>query len=106
MKRIIRSVFVSLSAITLILTLSAPIISSNMQGYYKELISEMPENTQVLLEKKACLGNFRWNQAFYNNIFNLSFLFFNFRADYMDQKKIIAIAVKCDKTRWLQKTIY
>ena len=51
MKRIIRSVFVSLSAITLILTLSAPIISSNMQGYYKELISEMPENTQVLLEK-------------------------------------------------------
>ena len=51
MKRIIRSVFVSLSAITLILTLSAPIISSNMQGYYKDLISEMPENTQVLLEK-------------------------------------------------------
>ena len=52
MKRIIRSVLGSLSAITLILTLSAPIISSNMQGYYKDLISEMPENTKVLLEKR------------------------------------------------------
>lgn len=51
MKRIIRSVFASLSAITLILTLSAPIVSSHMQDYYKGFIDTMPENTQVLLEK-------------------------------------------------------
>ena len=64
MKRIIRSVFVSLSAITLILTLSAPIISSNMQGYYKDLISEMPENTQVLLEKKHAWATFGETKLF------------------------------------------
>ena len=64
MKRIIRSVFVSLSAITLILTLSAPIISSNMQGYYKELINEMPENTQVLLEKKQIWATFGETKLF------------------------------------------
>ena len=64
MKRIIRSVFGSLSAIALILTLSAPIISSNMQGYYKGLISEMPENTQVLLEKKQIWATFGETKLF------------------------------------------
>ena len=73
MKRILRSVFGSLSAITLILTLSAPIISSNMQGYYKELISEMPENTQVLLEKKHAWATFG-ETKFFITIF-LIFLF-------------------------------
>ena len=64
MKRIIRSIFVSLSAIALILTLSAPIIGSNMQGYYKGLISEIPENTQALLEKKQAWAAFGETKLF------------------------------------------
>ena len=64
MKRIIRSVFASLSAITLILALSAPIISSIMQGHYKEMISQMPENTQVLLEKKQVWATFGETKLF------------------------------------------
>ena len=64
MKKIMRSVFASLSAITLILALSAPIISSNIQGYYKGLISEMPENTQVLLEKKQIWATFGETKLF------------------------------------------
>ena len=75
MKKIIRSVFVSLSAITLILTLSAPIISSNMQGYYKELISEIPENTQVLLEKKQAWANFGETKLFITIFLILLFCF-------------------------------
>ena len=64
MKRIIRSILVSLSVITLILTLSAPIISSNMQGYYKGLISEIPESTHVLLEKKQAWATFGETKLF------------------------------------------
>jgi hypothetical protein len=73
MTRIIRKVLVSLSAITLILTLSAPITSNNMQGYYKELISEMPENTQVLLEKKQF-----WATLGETKLFLILFLIFLF----------------------------
>ena len=64
MKRIIRSILGSLSVITLILTLSAPIISSNMQGYYKGLISEIPESTHVLLEKKQAWATFGETKLF------------------------------------------
>ncbi len=71
MKRIIRRVFLSLSAAAFLLTLSAPIISSRMQGYYKGLIDTMPENTQVLLEKKQT-----WAAFGETKIFITSFLIF------------------------------
>ncbi len=52
MKKIARCILGSLCVISLFFTLTAPIISSYMQGYYKGLISTSPENTQALLEKK------------------------------------------------------
>ena len=76
MKKIMRSVFASLSAITLILALSAPIISSNIQGYYKGLISEMPENTQVLLEKKQIWATFGETKLFITIFLIFLFCFF------------------------------
>ena len=64
MKRIIRSIFISLSAVAFVLTLSAPIISSHMQGYYKRLIDDMPNNTPVLLEKKQDWATFGETKIF------------------------------------------
>ena len=52
MKKIIRTILLSLCSMFLLLTLIAPIASSYMQGYYKSLIDTMPENTQALLDKK------------------------------------------------------
>jgi len=71
MKKIIRRIFVSLSAVSLALTLSVPIISSHMQSYYKGLIGT--ENTQVWLEKKRM-----WATLGETEIFAILFLIFLF----------------------------
>ena len=73
MKRIARLVFISLSSVFLFLTLTIPIISSHMQGYYKGLIDTMPENTQVLIEKKQT-----WVAIGETKIFLIIFLIFLF----------------------------
>lgn len=73
MKRIARLVFISLSSVFLFLTLTIPIISSRMQGYYKGLIDTMPENTQVLIEKKQT-----WVAIGETKIFLIIFLIFLF----------------------------
>ena len=73
MKRIARLVFISLSSVFLFLTLTIPIIISHMQGYYKGLIDTMPENTQVLIEKKQT-----WVAIGETKIFLIIFLIFLF----------------------------
>lgn len=73
MKKIIRTIFVSLCSISLLLTLIAPITSSYMQAYYKGLIDAMPENAQALLDNKQI-----WATIGETKIFVILLLFFLF----------------------------
>ena len=73
MKKTVRFIFASLSAVFLFLTLTAPVISSFMQGYYKGSIDVISENTQVLIEKKQF-----WTAIGETKIFLIIFLIFLF----------------------------
>ena len=75
MKKIIRRILVFLSSASLALTLSMPIISSHMQGYYKGLIDTMPDNTQALLEKKQDWATFGETKIFITIFLIFLFLF-------------------------------
>lgn len=48
----IKTVLLSLCALSFSLTVSMPILSSYMQSYYKDLIGTYTKDTQELLEKK------------------------------------------------------
>ena len=75
MKKIIRRILLSLSAAALALTLSAPVISSYMQSYYKGLIAPMQGNTQIWLEKKQAWAAFGETKIFITIFLVLLFSF-------------------------------
>lgn len=58
-----------LSGISALITVTMPILSSNMQGFYKSQIDDFSKNTQELLDKKLF-----WAQIGESNVFAIVFI--------------------------------